>query len=165
MERVLNTFSNLFEGSRQALSCRIGCTLFLDQIHLNHVDFLINVHHGVGRCRKEALWPHTREFADRGIAHVKSTLAALSAAGEACELYAIHGHYADAGDVASLMAATLGTDMVFTGHSLGRNKLDHMLRTGAFRNSVLHGLHPVDLLQAHTFKVLTCFARSWRCLP
>lgn len=84
-------------------------------------------------CRKEALWPHVREFADRAISHVKSTLRSLSASGEACELYAVHGHYADAGEVATLMASSLGVDMVFTGHSLGRNKLDHLMRAGAVR--------------------------------
>ena len=65
--------------------------------------------------RKERLWPHVREFADRAIAHVRSTLAELSDAGAPCELYCVHGHYADAGEAAALMAATLGVDMVVTG--------------------------------------------------
>jgi len=29
------------------------------------------------------------------------------------------------------MASTLGVDMVMTGHSLGRNKLEHLLASGA----------------------------------
>ena len=29
----------------------------------------------------------------------------------------MHGHYADAGEVAALMSSTLGIDMVMTGHS------------------------------------------------
>ena len=41
------------------------------------------------------------------------------------------GHYADAGEVAALMALTMAAtedvDMVMTGHSLGRNKLEHLL--------------------------------------
>jgi hypothetical protein len=28
------------------------------------------------------------------------------------------------------MSYTLGVDMVLTGHSLGRNKLDHLLKSG-----------------------------------
>ncbi|GBF90940.1 sucrose-phosphate synthase-like [Raphidocelis subcapitata] len=79
--------------------------------------------------RKEMLWPHVREFADNALAHVAKTLAALAAAGEVCELYDIHGHYADAGEAAALMSFTLGSDMVLTGHSLGRNKLDHLLKS------------------------------------
>jgi hypothetical protein len=54
----------------------------------------------------------------------------LAAAGEPCELYDIHGHYADAGEAAALMSYTLGVEMALTGHSLGRNKLDHLLKSG-----------------------------------
>ncbi|KAI8477407.1 MAG: hypothetical protein J3K34DRAFT_515747 [Monoraphidium minutum] len=79
--------------------------------------------------RKEALWPYVREFADRALGHVAATMAALAAAGEVCELYEIHGHYGDAGEAAALMSFTLGADMVLTGHSLGRNKLDHLLKS------------------------------------
>jgi hypothetical protein len=39
------------------------------------------------------------------------------------------GHYADAGEAAALMSLTLGADMVLTGHSLGRNKLEHLLKS------------------------------------
>lgn len=50
----------------------------------------------------------------------------------------MHGHYADAGEVASMVASTMastetGLDMVMTGHSLGRNKLEHLLATGTHR--------------------------------
>ena len=55
----------------------------------------------------------------------------LTEANTPCELYAVHGHYADAGEVAAMMASTLGTDMIMTGHSLGRNKLEHLLASGA----------------------------------
>jgi sucrose-phosphate synthase len=80
--------------------------------------------------RKEKLWPHIREFADHAVAHISRTLAALVSAGEPCEMYAVHGHYADAGEAAALVAHTLGVDMVLTGHSLGRNKLEHLLKAG-----------------------------------
>ena len=80
--------------------------------------------------RKEELWPHIREFADHGLTHAKKMLNSLAEAGEPCELYYIHGHYADAGEVAALMAQTLGVDMVLTGHSLGRNKREHLLAAG-----------------------------------
>jgi hypothetical protein len=82
--------------------------------------------------RKEQLWPYIREFSDNALTHVCKTLTKLAAAGEACELYDIHGHYADAGEAAALMSYTLGVDMVLTGHSLGRNKLDHLLKSGGW---------------------------------
>lgn len=81
--------------------------------------------------RKELLWPYVREFADRGIAHAQAMLARMADAGRRCELYAVHGHYADAGEVAVLMAGTLDAHMIMTGHSLGRNKLEHLLKGGS----------------------------------
>ena len=71
-----------------------------------------------------------REFADRGLEHAHRTLKRLAAAHKPCELYVVHGHYADAGEVAALMSSSLGIDMVLTGHSLGRNKLEHLLASG-----------------------------------
>ena len=83
-----------------------------------------------------------REFADRGLVHAHSTLKRLSSAKTPCELYVVHGHYADAGEVASLMSSSLGIDMVLTGHSLGRNKLEHLLASGAqaLPEFALHGV-------------------------
>ena len=40
-------------------------------------------------CRKEKLWPHTREFADAAIQHCSNTLRRLQRAGEPCELYTV----------------------------------------------------------------------------
>ena len=94
--------------------------------------------------RKERLWPHVREFADRGIAHVKRTLAALADAGAPCELCALHGHYADAGEAAALMGATLGVDVVVTGHSLGRNKLEHLLASGTMTKTEVEATYRIS---------------------
>nr|GFC76639.1 probable sucrose-phosphate synthase 1 [Tanacetum cinerariifolium] len=43
---------------------------------------------------------------------------------------AIHGHYADAGDSAARLSGALNVPMLFTGHSLGRDKLEQLLRQG-----------------------------------
>jgi hypothetical protein len=62
-------------------------------------------------CRKEQLWPYIREFSDNALTYVVTTMARLAAAGEACELYDIHGHYADAGvscTPQSMMLSQLG---------------------------------------------------------
>lgn len=80
------------------------------------------------------MWPHVREFADRAIAHAQATLSKLQETGEGpCELYVVHGHYADAGEVAALVSSSLGVDCVLTGHSLGRNKREHLLKAGEFK--------------------------------
>lgn len=85
-------------------------------------------------CRlhsKEALWPYVREFADRAITHIDGMLQQLRSNMTPCELYAVHGHYADAGEAAALIASTMDADMLMTGHSLGRNKLEHLRASGA----------------------------------
>eukprot|EP00892_Ulva_mutabilis_P007983 jgi/Ulvmu1/5557/UM023_0093.1 len=80
---------------------------------------------------KEKLWPHIREFADNALDYVSQMQQRLQReASVPINLFAVHGHYADAGEAAALMAHTLGVPMVLTGHSLGRNKLDHLLRSG-----------------------------------
>lgn len=48
---------------------------------------------------KEELWPHVREFADHALEHVGATLGRLQEAGEPAALWAVHGHYADAGAI------------------------------------------------------------------
>lgn len=75
-----------------------------------------------------------REFSDRAISHISNMLARLQAeAGhQNAELHVVHGHYADAGEAAALIAHTLGVDMVLTGHSLGRNKRDHLVKQGGW---------------------------------
>ncbi|KAK8544714.1 hypothetical protein V6N13_045793 [Hibiscus sabdariffa] len=43
---------------------------------------------------------------------------------------AVHGHYADAGDSVVLLSGALNVPMLLTGHSLGRDKLEHILKRG-----------------------------------
>ncbi|KAL3157983.1 hypothetical protein ABBQ32_012382 [Trebouxia sp. C0010 RCD-2024] len=94
--------------------------------------------------RKEKLWPHVREFADRGIAHAKKMVTTLAEAKTPCELYMIHGHYADAGEVAALISSTLDVDMCMTGHSLGRNKLEHLLASGTVSKAEIESTYKIS---------------------
>jgi hypothetical protein len=122
----------LYAGFNQSLST-VGIVYDIGQYSTTPNTALSQAAAAVSMCwpdRKEALWPYIREFADNALTYVCSTMAKLQAAGEACELYDIHGHYADAGEAAALMSYTLGVDMVLTGHSLGRNKLEHLLKSG-----------------------------------
>jgi len=84
---------------------------------------------------KESLWPHIPEFVDRALAHVTDVARALGdqlSGGGAAPVwpYVIHGHYADAAEVAAHLASALNVPMVMTGHSLGRNKLEQLLQLG-----------------------------------
>ncbi|KAL5223101.1 hypothetical protein ABZP36_027814 [Zizania latifolia] len=83
--------------------------------------------------RKEALWPYLQEFVDGALAHILNMSKALGEQvgnGRLVLPYVIHGHYADAGDVAALLSGALNVPMVLTGHSLGRNKLEQIMKQG-----------------------------------
>ncbi len=71
--------------------------------------------------RKELLWPHLEEFIDR-------TIRFLRLQKDSPDLF--HGHYADGGYVAMELAAAFDAPLVFTGHSLGRNKRAKLLADG-----------------------------------
>ena len=71
--------------------------------------------------RKEVLWRHLDAFID-------GTLAWLRSERRVPDL--IHAHYADAGYVGRQVAAALGCPFVFTGHSLGRVKLQRLEEGG-----------------------------------
>uniref|UniRef100_A0A6V7QZ04 Sucrose-phosphate synthase n=1 Tax=Ananas comosus var. bracteatus TaxID=296719 RepID=A0A6V7QZ04_ANACO len=83
--------------------------------------------------RKELLWPYLQEFVDGALAHILNMSRVLGeqvGGGQPVWPYVIHGHYADAGDVAALLSGALNVPMVLTGHSLGRNKLEQLLKQG-----------------------------------
>lgn len=77
---------------------------------------------GGGRyMRKEKLWPYLDQFVDAMITFTRRE-------GRLPEI--VHGHYADAGYVAKEVASTFGVPFVFTGHSLGRDKLEFLSEKG-----------------------------------
>ncbi|XVF29078.1 hypothetical protein REPUB_Repub15cG0089100 [Reevesia pubescens] len=82
---------------------------------------------------KELLWPYIQEFVDGALAHIVNMSKVLGdqiGGGQPVWPYVIHGHYADAGDSAALLSGALNVPMVLTGHSLGRNKLEQLLKQG-----------------------------------
>lgn len=82
---------------------------------------------------KELLWPHIPEFVDGALNHIIQMTKVLGeqiGGGKLVWPVAIHGHYADAGDSAALLSGALNVPMLFTGHSLGRDKLEQLLKQG-----------------------------------
>ncbi|XP_024960670.1 probable sucrose-phosphate synthase 1 [Cynara cardunculus var. scolymus] len=82
---------------------------------------------------KELLWPHIPEFVDGALCHIMQMSKVLGeqvGGGHPVWPVAIHGHYADAGDSAARLSGALNVPMLFTGHSLGRDKLEQLLRQG-----------------------------------
>lgn len=77
--------------------------------------------------RKELLWPHLDELADELIHHICRR-------GQRPDW--IHAHYADGGYVGALVSRRLEIPLLFTGHSLGREKLRRLLGTGQTRAQI-----------------------------
>ena len=102
--------------------------------------------------RKEQLWPHLDELADQLVVQ-------LQARDRRPDW--IHAHYADAGYVGALVSRRLGLPLVFTGHSLGREKLRRLLAAGGDREqieqtySISRRIDAEELALAHADLVIT----------
>ncbi|CAI6007232.1 unnamed protein product [Closterium sp. NIES-65] len=97
--------------------------------------------------RKEALWPYVDEFVDGALTHImhmSRELADQIGDGQRVWPYMIHGHYADAGDIAALLSGALNVPMVLTGHSLGRNKLEQLLKQGRMSRAEINTQYAID---------------------
>ncbi|PON95157.1 Sucrose phosphate synthase [Trema orientale] len=95
---------------------------------------------------KESLWPHIPEFVDGALAHVVNMARALGDqvnAGKPTWPYVIHGHYADGGEAAVRLSAALNVPMVMTGHSLGRNKFEQLLKQGRFSREDINATYRI----------------------
>lgn len=96
--------------------------------------------------QKESLWPYIPEFVDRAVTHIVDMARALGNqfdGGKPTWPYAIHGHYADAGEVAARIAGALNVPMVLTGHSLGRNKFEQLLKQGRLSREDINSTYKI----------------------
>ena len=102
--------------------------------------------------RKELLWPYLDDLADLLVNHLQQqpTLPDW-----------IHAHYADAGYVGALISRRLGIPLVFTAHSLGREKQRRMLAGGYDHDqleqnfSISRRIEAEELALAHANLVIT----------
>ncbi|KAK6156510.1 hypothetical protein DH2020_010758 [Rehmannia glutinosa] len=95
---------------------------------------------------KELLWPHIPEFVDGALSHIiqmSKVLGEQIGNGYPVWPVAIHGHYADAGDSAALLSGALNVPMLFTGHSLGRDKLEQLLRQGRVTRDEINSTYKI----------------------
>ena len=91
-------------------------------VQVNDKFRIVRIPCGGGRyLRKELLWPHLDEYVDKTIQFIRSQDRVPDI---------VHGHYADAGYVASQLAQLFDIGFVFTGHSLGRQKKERLLKDG-----------------------------------
>ena len=78
--------------------------------------------------RKELLWPHLDEYVDKTIRYIKRE-------GRIPDI--VHGHYPDAGYVASKLGEIFGVPLIYTGHSLGRSKLKRLMNEGMSKREII----------------------------
>ena len=74
-----------------------------------------------GYVRKELLYPHLDEYVERAVRFYEE-------AGRPPDV--VHGHYADGAYVAQRLAARFSVPFLYTGHSLGRNKVAALAKAG-----------------------------------
>ncbi|KAF0904030.1 hypothetical protein E2562_031547 [Oryza meyeriana var. granulata] len=82
---------------------------------------------------KEHLWPFIQEFVDGALSHIVQMSRSIGeeiSCGHPVWPAVIHGHYASAGVTAALLSGALNVPMVFTGHFLGKDKLEELLKQG-----------------------------------
>ncbi|GMH20576.1 hypothetical protein Nepgr_022417 [Nepenthes gracilis] len=95
---------------------------------------------------KEQLWPYIPEFVDGALNHIlqmSKVLGEQIGGGEPLWPVAIHGHYADAGDSAALLSGALNIPMLFTGHSLGRDKLEQLQKQGRMSRDEMNNTYKI----------------------
>ncbi len=102
--------------------------------------------------RKELLWPYLDDLADQLVNHLQYQDQLPDW---------IHAHYADAGYVGALVSTRLGIPLVFTGHSLGREKQRRLLAAGIDHDhieqtySISRRIDAEELVLAHANLVVT----------
>lgn len=89
--------------------------------------------------RKERLWPYLDEYVDAMISFTRSQGLAPSV---------VHSHYADAGYVGKEVAAAFGVPFLFTGHSLGRDKLEYLRNQGIEDDDIDREYHIFQRIEA-----------------
>lgn len=89
---------------------------------VNEKARIVRVTCGGGIYRpKESLWDYLDEFVDKTIRFIESQ-------GDFPDV--VHGHYADGNYLASQVSKVFGIPFIATGHSLGRNKKELLLKQG-----------------------------------
>lgn len=114
--------------TRKIVDKRVDASYAVDEEPLGENANIIRIESTPRRyLYKEKLWPYLDGFIDKTLLHFRSLKRPPDV---------IHGHYADAGYVASHLASLLGVPMVFTGHSLGRVKQERLLEKGTSLKSL-----------------------------
>jgi len=125
LAKTLSTFDEIDQVdlfTRQIKDKRVSSDYSQPIEQLNDKARIVRLPCGGGRyIRKEKLWPYLDDYVDAMVTFTRK---------EKRTPAVIHGHYADAGYIAREVAAMFGVPFVFTGHSLGRDKLAYLREEG-----------------------------------
>ena len=114
--------------TRQVFDTKVSDDYAVEQEKISSRAQIIRLPCGPKRyLRKESLWPYLDCFADNVLRFIRQqgVMPAI-----------IHAHYADAGYVGCRVASLLDIPLVFTGHSLGREKQRLLLEKGQSAESI-----------------------------
>jgi sucrose-phosphate synthase len=126
--------------TRQIIDDRVDDDYAKEIEWLGDDAYIVRVPCGPPRyIRKELLWRHLDYYVDNLLPHFRRI-------GRLPD--AIHAHYADAGYVAAGLSALLDVPMIYTGHSLGRVKLQRLLDRGLKRERIEKNYHISTRIEA-----------------
>jgi len=110
--------------------------------------FIVRIPFGPKRyLNKTKLWPYLDMFVDQCLNYFQRARQVPDV---------IHGHYADAGYGGGQLARLLGVPFVFTGHSLGRVKVDRLLESGVAMEKIEERYNISSRIEAEEFALETC---------
>ena len=114
--------------TRQVIDVKVAKSYAVEKEKISARAQIIRLPCGPKRyLRKESLWPYLDCFADNVLRYIRLQGVMPSV---------IHAHYADAGYVGCRVASLLDAPLVFTGHSLGREKQRLLLEKGQSAESI-----------------------------
>lgn len=110
--------------------------------------FIVRIPFGPKRyLNKTKLWPYMDTFVDQCLNYFQRGRKVPDV---------IHGHYADAGYGGGQLARLLGVPFVFTGHSLGRVKLERLLESGVTEEKIDSRYNIFSRIEAEEFALESC---------
>ncbi len=134
--------------TRQVIDDRVSDDYAQLEEQIADKAFIVRIPFGPKRyLNKTKLWPYMEMFVDQCLNHFQRTRSVPDI---------IHGHYADAGYGGGQLSRLLGVPFVFTGHSLGRVKMERLLASGGDPEKMEATYNLATRIEAEEFALETC---------
>ena len=134
--------------TRQIVDDRVSKDYAQLEEQIGENAFIVRIPFGPKRyLGKTKLWPYMEVFVDQCLLYFQRMRTTPDL---------IHGHYADAGYGGGQLARLFGVPFVFTGHSLGRVKLQRLLESGVSQDKIEARYNISRRIEAEEFALETC---------